>query len=50
LFRLRGLGMPNLRNPEQRGDLYARVEVQIPARLSAEEKELFSRLRALQRN
>jgi len=48
LFRLRGLGMPNLRNPEQRGDLYARVEVQIPARLSAEEKELFSRLRALQ--
>lgn len=50
LFRLRGLGMPNLRNPEQRGDLYARVEVQLPARLSAEEKELFSRLRALQRN
>ena len=48
LFRLRGLGMPNLRNPEQRGDLYARVEVQIPARLSAEEKALFSRLRALQ--
>lgn len=46
-IRLRGLGMPNLRNPEQRGDLYAVVDVQIPADLTAEQRRLFEELRAL---
>ncbi len=44
-FRLRGLGMPRLRNPDQRGDLYAVVTVQIPHDLSEEEIELFRQLR-----
>lgn len=47
VFRLRGLGMPNMRNPEQRGDLYARVEVRLPDNLSDDEKALIRQLRAL---
>ena len=44
-FRLRGLGMPEVKNPDQRGDLFAEVEVQLPTNLSAEEKRLFEELR-----
>lgn len=43
-FRLRGLGMPNLRKPDKRGDLYAVVSIQIPHNLSKEEKQLFRQL------
>ncbi|MGC9333791.1 MAG: DnaJ C-terminal domain-containing protein [Anaerolineae bacterium] len=43
-FRLRGKGMPRLRNPEQHGDLYAKVEVQLPTRLTARQRELFEEL------
>ncbi len=46
-FRLRGLGMPNLRNPEQHGNLYATVQVQLPKNLSDEEKQLFEKLKHL---
>ncbi len=46
-FRLRGLGMPNLRSPERRGDLYAEIQVTLPESLSAEEKQLVERLRTL---
>jgi DnaJ-class molecular chaperone len=44
-FRLRGLGMPELKNPDQRGDLFAIVEVQLPTKLSDDEKRLFEELR-----
>jgi curved DNA-binding protein len=44
-FRLRGKGMPRLRNPEQHGDLYAKVEVQLPTRLTDRQLELFEELR-----
>ena len=47
LFRLSGLGMPKLRTPTQRGDLYATVEVQLPKELDGEEKKLFEKLRSL---
>ncbi len=46
-FRLRGLGMPHLRNPDQRGDILAVADVQLPSKLSAREKELFEELRGL---
>jgi DnaJ-class molecular chaperone len=46
-FRLRGLGMPHLRNPDQRGDLLAVVDVRLPARLSERERQLFEELRQL---
>jgi curved DNA-binding protein len=46
-FRLRGLGMPELKNPDQRGDILAVVEVQLPTNLSDEEKRAFEELRKL---
>ena len=42
--------MPNPRNPEQKGDLYARVLVQVPTNLSPEERTLFEQLAALRSN
>jgi curved DNA-binding protein len=47
VFRLRGLGMPQLKDPKVRGNLYACVEVKLPTKLSQAEKELFEKLRAL---
>jgi curved DNA-binding protein len=44
-FRLRGKGMPDLRQPERHGDLYAQMEVRLPTRLSDRERELFEELR-----
>jgi len=49
LLRLRGQGMPHLNEPATRGDLYAKVAVQLPAHLSDEEKRLFQTLRDLRR-
>ena len=46
-FRLRGKGMPNPRNPKQRGDLLATVQVQVPQKLSPRERELFEELARL---
>ena len=43
-FRLTGLGMPRLRAGNERGDMYVRVRVELPTRLSAEEKHLFEEL------
>jgi curved DNA-binding protein len=48
-FRLRGKGMPVLGREGERGDLYATLEVQLPAALSPREKELFTELRMLSR-
>ncbi|NLE76861.1 MAG: J domain-containing protein [Chloroflexi bacterium] len=47
VFRLRGKGMPKLRQPEEFGDLYARLEVRLPQRLTVPQKELFEQLRRL---
>ncbi len=46
-FRLRGKGMPQLKNPKQHGDLYARAEVRLPTDLTDEERHLFEELRRL---
>jgi DnaJ-class molecular chaperone len=43
-FRLRGKGMPDPRRPSQRGNLLATVEIQVPEKLSARERELFEEL------
>jgi DnaJ-class molecular chaperone len=40
-FRLRGQGMPHMREPEKRGDLYAEVIVQLPTHLTHEQRQLF---------
>jgi len=47
-FRLAGLGMPHLAGGGK-GDLCARVKVLLPAELSPEERELFEKLRAMQK-
>jgi curved DNA-binding protein len=49
VLRLRGLGMPKLKNPKQRGDLYVTVDVKLPRNLSEREKQLFEELRNLRR-
>ena len=43
-FRLKGRGMPNLRAPSRHGDLFARLKVLLPNKLSHEDKELFEKL------
>jgi DnaJ-class molecular chaperone len=45
-FRLAGLGVPHL-NGSGKGDLYAKVRVVLPSRLSSRERELFEELRNL---
>ncbi len=47
VFRLRGLGMPKIKNPEQRGDLYVTVETVLPQKLTAKEKELLEQWKSL---
>jgi curved DNA-binding protein len=44
IIRLRGQGMPTMRDPQQRGDLYVKVQARLPQHLSAEEKKLFEQL------
>jgi len=46
-FRLKGLGMPNIKNPKVRGDLYAEVGIVLPRDLSRQEKDLFAQLAAI---
>lgn len=46
VFRLTGQGIPRLGN-NTRGDLYAKVKVVLPTRLSQKEKELFQQLKGL---
>jgi len=40
-FRLRGQGMPQLGQPDKRGDLYAEVSVTLPTHLNDEQRRLF---------
>ena len=40
VFRLAGRGMPYLKDPKQKGDLYVKVKVQIPKYLSSKQREL----------
>ncbi len=44
-IRLTGKGMPVLGSADQRGDLYVRLRVQLPERLSPEERKHFEALR-----
>lgn len=40
VFRLAGRGMPRLRDPKNKGDLFVKVKVQIPKYLSSKQREL----------
>ncbi len=40
IFRIAGRGMPQLKNPQAKGDLFVRVKVQVPRQLTAKQKAL----------
>jgi curved DNA-binding protein len=40
VFRLSGRGMPHVKNPDEKGDLFVRLKVQIPKYLSPKQREL----------
>lgn len=44
-FRLRGKGMPRLKKKGEYGDLYAKLEVELPKNITPEQRELFEKLR-----
>jgi DnaJ-class molecular chaperone len=48
VFRLRGHGMTRVGKPDDRGDLYATVAVQLPRTLAPEEREHFEALARLE--
>ncbi|OGN73590.1 MAG: hypothetical protein A2X25_14720 [Chloroflexi bacterium GWB2_49_20] len=40
VFRVAGRGMPQLKNPQVKGDLFVRIKVQVPRQLSPKQKKL----------
>ena len=48
--RLKGKGVPSLRNPQVRGDHYVTLVIQTPERLSAEAKEVLRKFDELTGN
>ena len=48
-FRLAGLGMPHLNDSSARGDLFVKVQADLPSRLSDEEKRLIGELSRLRK-
>jgi DnaJ-class molecular chaperone len=47
VFRLKGYGMPATGKADDKGDLYARVEAELPAQVSADEREHYEALAKL---
>ena len=47
VFRLRGHGMPAVAKPDDRGDLYVTIDIQIPTAISTEERQHYEALQAL---
>ena len=47
VFRLKGFGMPAVGKADDKGDLYGRVDVQLPAQLSPEERAHYEALAKL---
>jgi curved DNA-binding protein len=49
-FRLTGRGMPHLKHKSRHGDLYITVNVEIPHKLTDQQRKLFAELAALQKS
>ncbi len=47
VFRLKGHGMPVVAKPDERGDLYATADVDLPKHLTPEERTHFEALQRL---
>ena len=50
VFRLKGHGMPAVGKPDQRGDLYAAVEVQLPRTLTKDQRTHYEALQKSERS
>ncbi len=50
IFRLRNKGLPQLRQPDKRGDLLVKVQITIPQELTADERKLFKQLQELRKS
>jgi DnaJ-class molecular chaperone len=48
VFRLRGHGMPAVGKPDERGDLFATVDIRVPSRLSDEQRRHYEALKRLE--
>ncbi len=48
IFTIKSAGIPHLNNPNRRGDHYIEVLIDVPKKLSGEEKKLLQRLKELQ--
>lgn len=48
-FRIAGRGMPQLKNPQDKGDLIVQVKVRIPKALNAEQQSLIQNARELEK-
>jgi curved DNA-binding protein len=48
-FRLRGHGLPSVGKPDERGDLYANIDVDIPKTLTEDERKHYEALRDTQK-
>lgn len=46
-LRLKGKGMPKYKNPKQYGDLLVKLKIDLPKKLTQEEKDLFVKLKAI---
>lgn len=47
VFRLKGHGMPKVGQPDDRGDLYATVDVQLPRTLTKDQRQHYEALAKL---
>jgi curved DNA-binding protein len=50
VFRLKGHGMPQIGKPDDRGDLYATADVQLPRALTKEQRQHYEALHRLERD
>jgi curved DNA-binding protein len=44
VFRLAGRGLPHVRDPKEKGDLFVKIKVQIPKYLSSKQRELLEQV------
>jgi DnaJ-class molecular chaperone len=49
VFRLKGHGMPAVGKPDERGDLYATVDVQLPRALTKDQRQHYEALAKLEK-